>query len=659
MRELGRSRRRAATIRGAARAGRFLLCAAVFGTSLTACGGSADQSPPTVPTGPAQQPSKPLEKADAPEVLPEAPAPEDLFVRGRFKNPKELLDRSVDWLHLPIPWQELLSKKAPYLVENLELGAPMDLAITLDPESLGRPEPLMAFSVGLNNFDQTLHSLRSAGRNVERVSRNVHFFSMEGSKCVVARANGLAPARLICSDERKSLDVLAPFMARTMPTKSFGEQDVFLQLEAEPLRRRFGKKAHMAKMGIPMLLREFALDNAKFDAALSDAAHGVVDEFLLLIDEVDRLEATLWVRDERNMAELELGLYLKEGRSFTAKSLKAAAGDAGPAPESFWRLPKDIDGGSYASAVGDISRFQPIVETISGLLSGGMEHLGLPQGTLSAWVSAHRDAWSTKGPTVYGYGRLPEGKDQKKPKEMKKGELAERVIRHSIGYHLMGFDADEGRIAKLLDQTVKVFNDGKLRAFVSKQGAEELKHLPTFRSSNAGHGLPKGSKSYAITFTPATVKKLTGEQDLKGLGTIKGYILVVPDGQRTWVGVSTDEQVLASKLKLALQAPSKDSLQGREGLESFKTVKAGGAAFLTIAGSLASMKDAAAAEGDINMDQVLLAMPNKGRSPIIYRSIPTADGPAQKLRLEAPKAAIEDLAAALVSAAAQSGDSLF
>ena len=52
---------------------------------------------------------------------------------------------------------------------------------------------------------------------------------------------------------------------------------------------------------------------------------------------------------------------------------------------------------------------------------------------------------------------------------------------------------------------------------------------------------------------------------------------------------------------------------------------------------------------------VLLAMPAKGNTPILFRTNASANGPALTITAVVPQAAVQDLTAAIVSMAAQGG----
>lgn len=628
--------------------------ALLFCAGIVSCGGKSGESPPEVPTGQAAPTQSPAPQSEAPPVLSPAPAPKEVFGHARIRSPSELRTRGAKWTLMPLPWEEILASEAPFLADVIELNAPIDVTLSLDPEAMSSPEPLMAIAFGLKDYDQTLHSLRSSGQQLERVSRSVHFFEFKGNKCLVARANGQAPARVVCSDQRRSLDFLSPYMSRTLPDKRFGDQDLFLRVDAEPWRERFGKRANMLKLGVPVVLRELSMGNDRFDAALADAAHAIVEELLIWAEEIDRIELTGTLQEASQHAELDFMLRFKGDSSFTAKQLLTRAPEAAPAPPTFWQLPKGVSSASYAAAARELSSLKPIAATVSELLHGAIEAQGLPSGKLDAWVEALEQTWMVSGPTAHGVINVPEPPSQAGV-ELKEGEKLSRIVRQAVANHVMVIDGDAGSTARLIDETVKVFNDRQLRTVVEKEGMEEVKHLPRVQKRVAGRGLPKGSLVYSIAFTPQSIQKLTKKDKIDGLKTLRGFIAVVPDGDRTWVGVSTDEQFLIEQVKLSMQPPSEQSLQAREGLSSLRTVAAHSASFGTVEGTLKSIADAAELEGQFDVERILLSMPNRGQSLLFFRSKALADGPALRIEASVPRAALEDIATGIVAIAAESG----
>lgn len=635
---------------------RVLVRFAFFGfTTLSAsgCASKVQDVPPTVPTGAASESSP---AAPAVTELPPVAVPAELFARGRFRDPQFAFDRFTEWLHIPVPWREALESNVPALAPVFQSDAPVDVAVTLDPDAFGAPKVLFAVSFGLKDFEQTLSGLREHGYALERISRYSQFVEVEEeAQCLVTRSNGPSAARLVCSDQRKSLDVLGPYMAQTLANEQLGAQDLFVELKTDSLRKKFGKKAHLLKVGIPVFLRELSLNNARFDSALSDAAHGVVDELLLLVDELSglRVEATLNPKTEA--FELEIRYTLQGERSFVARSLKAAAADAKPAPELFWRLIHGADSAGYSSAISEPQRFDAIAANLTELMYGALEHFDLPQASLKGWVSSFRDALASYGPAVYARGRLPEPAAVKSPTS---GQKVDQILRDAIGFHLIAIDSDAGRFSSLIEHSVQVWNDPALRKFATSQGVAKLKHLPKIAKKPAPKSAPAGTQAFEMTLDGPTLAELTGGSEMfKGGGVGRVHLLTSQQGERTWVALSTDAEFLAAKLKAAQVSTPLPPAERRAGLDVLAGKPSTSAGFVTLDGLLAQVMRSVAMSGDSKLDaaQVQLAMPHRGKVPIVVRSVADAVGPEARFVLQVPRAALEDAAAGAVSAAAQLG----
>lgn len=583
--------------------------------------------------------------ADGP--LEPVAAPQDLFVVGRVQNPEQSIERIAEWIHFPIPWREGLERELASLSSQLDAAAPVDVAVTMDPDAMGVPAPLFAVSFGLNDVMGTVDALRASGKQVETLSGGLYFVRMDAeARCVVGRANGKSKGRAVCSDKRKALDVLTPYMTRTLPTESLSNEDLFVSVRAEPLRKRFGKKAHMIKVGVPIFLREVALGNARFDSAAADAAHSVADEVIAIIDDIAELELRSRLDAGTGEAVTTLELKLNGQESWTSQTLVAGASRTAAAPEMFWVLPKSSTQASYAAAPLEAARYRPILDTLSELGLGAAEHFGAKSSAIDNWLDTYKQLLSSGGATVYASGPV----EVTDPKAKKTG-----VITATVGYHVLGVEGDAGQAQAFVEQTVALTNDPKLRKLLEDE-AEEMRHLPKMKKV-AARGLPPKSTVYEFRLTSKDLKKLAPHEDEPGLDApLVVQLAVVPQASRTWVILAADTKALTDVAKTLTEAKPDQTLASREGLESFKTQQATTAAFFTLADYTRTLDAMSQVENSgISARDVLLAMPARGTTPIVFRSVPSATGPKVSLTTTLPRAALEDLTAAILSLAAQGG----
>jgi hypothetical protein len=610
---------------------------------VVACSPAAPPKASNVTTAPVDSP-RPVTEDDGP--LSEVPAPPGVFVVGRVKSPEQSIETLGEWIHFPLPWREGLERELPALAKELDATAPVDLAITLDPASANVPEPLFAVSIGVSDLSSAVDALRASGRQVEKLGTGMHFVKLAPDlRCVISRANGKAKGRLICGEERKALDVLAPYMARTLPNEALSDDDLFLEFRAAPLRQRFGKKAHMLKVGVPIFLREVTLGNPRFDSAMADASHAVADELIALIDELSAVRVRGNLDKDIDAATTEFEIVLDGNSSWTSRTLTEQAAAAKPAPELFWTLPKDVSSAYYYAATETGPRYEPIISTLSELLRGAAEHFGAKTPAVDALVDAYQQAALSPAVLVYASG----------PTELD----AQDPLSNLVGFHLIGVEGDDGHYQALVEQAIKVLNDPKLRKLAEQQLDEKVRHLPQVKKVTS-RTAPKGAKGFELRLSSKDLEKLVpnGATELKetlGKEPLVVQLWMVQQNKRTWFALGG--QTTSQKLAQVLAGSGDQSLATRAGLEPLRTEPASSAGFLTLAAYASSVEALGKADPNVKISarDVLLAMPAHGQTPILYGSRAMAVGPSLKFHARMPKAALQDLTAAVVSIAAQGG----
>jgi hypothetical protein len=628
----------------------------------------ACSSAPTPPADVATTPPATTEIAGEEEVsgpLTPAAAPAELFLVGRIANPAQFVDVLSGWVHIPIPLDVLVDKALPSLRKQLTLNAPVEVAMTLDPDALGEAEPLMAASLPLKDYGAAVAALREQGIPVERINRDMYAVDLpDGQSCALGRANGTASARLVCGDQRHDVDVLAPYMVRTLPVEPLTPAALYVEVRAEPLRKRFGKQAHLLKVGVPVLLREISIGNARFDAAVADAVHSSASELLALLDEADKLVIKATTGTNKEALQFDIGLKLNGARSWSSSVLNARAKDSAIAPELVWRLPGDVTTGGYSASVGDAKLWQPVLENLAEIMGGGLDYLDLDARPYQELVAAFRDLGAMVGPSAFGQGTEPEAAKQSALAAEHFGDLGAAIAPGSYG--IGGIEGDGSRFKRLLDAAVGAFNDPAWRKGLSKRAERPaLTKLPTVtrKAAPAELGLPKGSLAYELSLTNTLAAELQGETEKPATkGTLTFHALLVSEGTRTWLAYGLDRAQLATKLKQVLSGSADGSLGARPGLEAWRKEAAVTAGFWTVSELFevfARYANAAAkGKGDgptLSRDTLTLAVPSKGKTPVRY-AVKVEPGPTLWMSFVAPGEAMEDLAAGTVAAMAQMGD---
>lgn len=633
---------------------------------LVACG-----STPTPETPVAAGPSAVAAGADEEEApsgpLEKVPAPAELFAIARVANPADLVDTVSGWIHIPIPLDVALEKELPSLRKQIALNAPIEVAASLDPDTAGNAMPLFAVSIPLKDYAAAVSSLRERGIGVERINRDMVSAALPGNQsCVVSRANGPVSARLICG-EGHWVDVLAPYMARTLPLEPLTPASVYMEIKAKPLRERYGKQAHLIKVGIPIVLREMSLGNARFDSAVADIVHASATELLALMDEADKFVIKADTGAKREALHFDIGLQLNAGTSWTGATLNARAKDSAPAPEIVWRMPSDVSTAGYSVKLGNPEPWQPIMDSLSELLGGGLDYLQLKGRAYQDLVAAFRELSKVTGPSVFAKGSVAEASKPPNPALADLGPWSRMF--ESGGYALGGVEADGGRFKHAVDAFVTAYNDPAWRKELAKRADKAaVTKLPTMskKPAPADLGLPKGSWLYEVTIPQALLTELQDKAEKAEQPATKTNLtfsmLLSDDGARTWVAYGADKAVLAAKLKQVLSGPAEQTLASRPGLEAWRREAVVNGGFWSVAELAESVAQYAAAATKskghdtlISRDTLTLAMPNKGKTPVLY-SVKVEPGPTIWMSLVAPSQAMEDVAAGTIGIAAQLGD---
>ncbi len=618
---------------------------------------SAPAPEPEVPTEVPKAEPQPIDQVEAGPV-DSVPAPRELFGVARLNNPQLMTELISDWMNVPFPIKSLLQKELPELHQVLRYDVPVDFAIALDPEAFSEPKFVAALSVAVSDYQATLDQLRSSGHALERISRTMQLVMLKGDQpCVVARANGPTAARFICSDSRKDLDVLAPYMATTMPTENYGSDQLFVELRAEPVRERFGKKAGWLKVGVPVLLREVATGNGRLDAAVADATRAAVNELLAVIPDLDRIVLRAKGTEGREALDVHFGLVLAGQKSWTAQTLALRAADAAPAPDIYWQLPADAQRATFVSPNSHGERLQPLIDGLAELMEGALEHYELDDKPVREVVTKFRKLSTAKGPWVTAEGSAGDGKQVSASAD----QLA--AAAGLAGYSIQATTDDQGAVAELCEALIDAYDDAGWRKTLKDHPVlQEATSLPriTKRAAPASMGLPKGATLYQLDLSKHLAEELAAKfpKDRKpqSLGPVRvSFIIAQKDGQ-SWFGVGVDQDLLASKLAAAIggKAPN---LSTQPALASLRTNAALGAGFFTLAAIVDRVAQYASAEtGNVAArQQFLLAMPNAGKTPITVSLTGKEQGPEVWLSMHVPRAAMEDAAAGAVAVAAEVG----
>jgi len=609
--------------------------------SLTTIALSACSKPE--PASSAQTPAQESSEAaleELPELTP-LPAPDNLVGLATLRTPGRTLDTALGWTGLGLSFRTLLSSgPAAALLPVLDLDAPLDAVVTLDPQAKTRPHFYYAASIGLTSRQAALDVFQGMELPIELVEPGVHSVRPSPKTlCFVGPALGQAKARLVCGQDRESLELLSPYLTRGNPSASTGDADLHIELRADAPWRQFGDKAQLLQLAVPMFLGEVSIGDAEFDGALRDGSTALVDEVIATLGELSRLTLDARLRVDQSAPEHEeleaiLGLELRGSSSWIARALIDAETHASVAPDTFWKLPGDATQAAY-SASRNPELFARASDVLNRLFESGLAHLGASRGVQQAWPAAFRAALEVKGPMVSARGGIPK-------EALAEKRDAREELRADLGYTIIGVDDPDRRALALLAQTLELYQDGPLRKSLAQKYALDVSKLPKVQSRKGPARLAE-SKSYELALPAAFfAEALEGSGvDPATLPPIPVVIVTSREGSVSWFGISSYGSVLEQKLgTLTVSASASPTLGARAGLDRLRSDRGNAAGFWTLAGLAASPSFD---KGEL---ATFLAPLADNQVPIVARAIGRASGPSSALEVHVPAQLFRDIALA-------------
>jgi hypothetical protein len=606
--------------------------------ALAFAGLGACSSPATPPAAVAAQAPEHSESAEADVAVDLSPvaAPENLVVLATLRAPAHSVDTLMSWTGLGLDWRALLQAgPAAQFLPVIDLDAPVDAAAVLDPRSKNKPHLWFAASIGLTSRQGALDLFRGMDVPVDLVEPGVYSVRPNpNTLCFIASALGKAKVRLVCGQDRESLDQLTPYLTRGNPSDSTGNAALHVEVRAEPAWRLYGDKAQFLKLSIPMLLGEVSIGNAEFDAALRETASAAVEELTLTLADLKDLRLDARLEDTPAELSVVLGMDLRDSKSWAAAALASAETRASVAPDSFWKLPVDAREASY-QARSNPESLQKALELLERVAQTGLNQLGASPAVQKDWPQALEDALSVPGPIVTARGKVP-------AKWIAAPANEKEQLRANTGYLIVGAEDEGKRYGALLERTLKLYEDSALRKGLTQRYGLNASKFPKVQSRKGPPRLPE-SHVYALDVPASAFASLSGEKakgaDAKpATGTVPISILICRDGQRSWIAASSypnlNEELLTGVL--ASSGPEA-TLARRAGLEALREAKANVAGFWTLTGLEESWRRPELKK--------LLASLGPSDVPLIGRATGHAAGPNGEAELHVPAQVFRDVAA--------------
>ena len=578
----------------------WLFAAPTIAFSFAACGGNAPQPTPPVAT----LPSPPKGGTDtAPAVdLSAVNTPDTVFLWGRASKPARSLDMLSTWIHQPIQGQEPLKEMIGEKLGNLaDLDQPVDFAVYVKPGMMPRfaivlSVPLKgsvesiqpqlgdrySFVKGPNGVIELAHKSKPVRRpdDDEDGDEPEDDAFAELGRCALAPAFGPAAARVVCARESNVRDLLVPYLTRTVTRQSF-PADIHVELRQEAFKEFLTKNRNGAGMiaqsvfGRDVELREATTAGITdlIDLGL-DAQHGTID---------------INLDDKQGTGDARLTFQRKQstlGRALVSHPEKA---DAPPA--AFGKLPSDSAAAAFVHGfdAGDLTSAKALgAKAIENLLQKRQELDATDRKAFADFYGHFADLLTS--PMVYGRGvDVVAASAALNAWQSKKGDATKAMNALSLvaGWDALGIEAPIAKVSAPIKELFAAINRPHVQAWMKKeQGSTPIDQ---FKTSAPVAGLPAGNLHFEIVdfnieedFNPPPQPSTQARPSKPNVVASKLQLVLVPDGDRTWVLSAMDLPTLVTKAKAILAGT--DNLGKRADLEVLRTTKSNAGGFVSLRG---------------------------------------------------------------------------
>jgi hypothetical protein len=595
------------------------------------CGGSTPAS---------STPAQPAHEAEsAPQVVPlelePAPAPKGTFLWGRLKNPAGLADSVIAATAIPLNWRAELEDRVPNLTSVIALDAPVEVAFALDDNPSRQPHGVVSFGVGSEGV--VLAELEREGISVRSEGEGERWFSLEDVSCALGPSLGATPVRVVCSDDDASLAVLLPYALRGLPREELSDAEAHLEFRAAPLKAAYGSQLRSLKLLASVAARQVEIDNSRFDRAAADALLALADEGIRLARDLERV--TLQLR-ARQAGDYELSLSGSfEGRSsWTASSVELLGQTQSVPPDLFWKLPATSSGASFARTLPK-EQVSAIHGNLVELLGGWLEHQKLGEKTRVRIERFVMDMLAYDGVFVSATGPVV-------PLSTSSGTQL------GAAWQLVGLEADAAGYKKRIDELALVLSSADLR----KAAGTEAQWIPELKARGALADRP-GSAIYEWQLKGGAVDQLVlglshggGGRELENAAQLlqHGFLVVVPDGGRTWLAWSTERSQLDAPFQVLFKSGS-PRLETVSGLTPLREKASAVSGFLRLEGLVGPISAELAPERAKSWEALSRGLPYGGKVPVTFH---VRAEPGQKSTIEiverVPHEFVADLTALLI-----------
>jgi hypothetical protein len=612
--------------------------------------------------------------------------PQGLFASGRIAKLSASFDVVHAWSKLPMPGAEqvteLLTSEA--VGPLVDLDQPVDFAVTVSGK-FPKIDILAAVSAAMKEPEKAKASLADRYKLVpaangavmiQGLGRPSHNDSDQDDddkpdrktlgdperSCEIAPAFGSAPTRLVCAWSPKALTELAPWLTRTATRAAPSSQaDAHADVRMEPIRGLIA-----AGMQIPRGLLGL-LDSTAWTAPLQSA----LDDLPRFADDLGGLALDVRLNDPG--ASATLTLKLQKTTSETARLVTAHPERNGPPPAVFWQLPGDADEAVFSRGIDDAD-VASVTSIVQQIIESALRNSGAKDADIKDVVGATAKLWSG-APAAYASGVDADGLRRAlaalgplagRPDDATTLEAKHVATQAILGWHVTERDEPATRaISALKDMTGAIGRPGLFATWHKKNPDRPAPVAIRSAPLPRGATLPAGSVHYVVEIFVAgdsmpMAPPAPGDKAKKPPPRPKPlavHVLLVPDGQRSWLGLGGDDALCAARVAASM-GNTGATLGSRSDLGSIKqNTSVGGAGFLTLRGiaetaAIGSMLDGESPSEVASVYEDSLALPHQALTPLPFSLTPgagQAGSPGPVVATFAiPKGSIEDFVTMVV-----------
>ncbi|HEX9620729.1 MAG TPA: hypothetical protein VF989_11375 [Polyangiaceae bacterium] len=561
-------------------------------------------------------------------------APGDLLAVGRLRSLDDWFDEVDRWSGVPVDVRILLDQHSGGMLRTVRLEGPLEFAARANSNVRRLFDPEWVVAVGLRSGEQLIASIRAHGGEVVPGPGGASYARFDARLlCAIAPALGPTRSKLVCGPNRDALDGLLAYATRGIHRHSFGSSDLELTLLGDPLERLYAGELRQLAALAKVASRQFATGDSVFDETVAASVEAVVEEATFLVEDTREVALRVDLPRGQSPLRIEARAEFSAERAWTVRGALDVASRTGPAPPDFYALPVEATSAWFYTPTSD-AHFEPVKVALRELLRGGLGYLGLSDASRKLWLDFWDGALEPL-PSVGAVGEAPKASGSESRADAPAMWFAWRVWK---------IDTPADAVLTTLRALAKALADPpsrqRLNSLLSPLGLS-ADELPTAKERAAKAPAPRGARTFELElpaqFFESIRSQAKPDAPAPAATSWRLFVVVLADGQKTWVGSDMDESRAIRRLQSLAQGEAK-TLTERPEIEALGRGRYAGGGFFTQKG-IGEAFDFLDGQVDAS------SLPNSGTSPILFWwSAERSPSVAVSAELAVPGAALRDFA---------------